>query len=204
MTPIGLLRRNHRACRCGPTQSIVAQKLTEVPTGEQATVWVAEWSSRCDAAVRQLATICGRDGEVIELEIRSSHRWRRPSAMGLHARAAARALRDDAGLDYARKPEHWHERLSTRLVRLLNMVPYFQANPGSRRRVPPPSCGCRRQAAGGGPQPAVDVRPSGLFPGRPESCGDNYRVCDVLGGHRPAVKVIGRRRSPGCWWRCGR
>lgn len=29
--------------------------------------------------------------------------------------------------------------LSTRLVRLLNMVPYFQANPGSPAPRPPPS-----------------------------------------------------------------
>ncbi|MFV4052576.1 helix-turn-helix transcriptional regulator [Mycobacterium tuberculosis] len=58
-------------------RSIVAQKVTEVPTGEQATVWVAEGRATAlrragrSAGPRQLG---GRDGEVIELEIRSSDR----------------------------------------------------------------------------------------------------------------------------------
>lgn len=61
-------------------RSIVAQKVTEVPTGEQATVWVAEGRATAlrragrSAGPRQLG---GRDGEVIELEIRSSDRLAR-------------------------------------------------------------------------------------------------------------------------------
>lgn len=61
-------------------RSIVAQKVTEVPTGEQATVWVAEGRATAlrragrSARPRQLG---GRDGEVIELEIRSSDRLAR-------------------------------------------------------------------------------------------------------------------------------
>lgn len=61
-------------------RSIVAQKVTEVPTDEQATVWVAEGRATAlrragrSAGPRQLG---GRDGEVIELEIRSSDRLAR-------------------------------------------------------------------------------------------------------------------------------
>lgn len=61
-------------------RSIVAQKVTEVPTGEQATVWVAEGRATAlrragrSAGPRQLG---GRDGEVIEPEIRSSDRLAR-------------------------------------------------------------------------------------------------------------------------------
>lgn len=61
-------------------RSIVAQKVTEVPTGEQATVWVAEGRATAlrragrSAGPRQLG---GRDGEVTELEIRSSDRLAR-------------------------------------------------------------------------------------------------------------------------------
>lgn len=61
-------------------RSIVAQKVTEVPTGEQATVWVAEGRATAlrragrSAGPRQLG---GRDGEVIELEFRSSDRLAR-------------------------------------------------------------------------------------------------------------------------------
>ncbi|OSC39520.1 helix-turn-helix transcriptional regulator [Mycobacterium decipiens] len=56
-------------------RSIVAQMVTETPTGVQATVWVADGRAtalrRAGRSVgrRQLA---GRDGEVIELDIRSS------------------------------------------------------------------------------------------------------------------------------------
>ena len=58
--------------------------------------------------------------------------------------------------------------VSTRLVRLLNMVPYFQANPRVTRAQAASDLGVSRQAAGGGPRPAVAVRPARLRPGGPD------------------------------------
>ncbi len=61
-------------------RAIVAQKVTEVPTGAQARVWVADGrATALRRAGRSVATrrLGGRDGEVIELDIGSTDRLAR-------------------------------------------------------------------------------------------------------------------------------
>ena len=115
---------------------IVVQTVGEAPTGVQAAVWVADGRAtelrRAGKSLgpRQLA---GRDGEVIELDIGSSDRLAR-DITGYGADAIVlepQFLREDVLGPAARSSgeEGAHDSVSTRLVRLLNMVPYFQANP---------------------------------------------------------------------------
>jgi proteasome accessory factor B len=79
---------------------IVAQKVTEVPTGRQAHVWVADGrATALRRAGRSIATrqLGGRDGEVIELDIGSTDRLARDIA-GYGADAvvvAPQSLRED-------------------------------------------------------------------------------------------------------------
>ena len=78
--------------------------------------------------------------------------------------------------------------VSDRLVRLLNMVPYFQANPRITRAEAAAELGVSEQTAGGGPQPAVDVRPARLRPGDLidfEFSGDTIEVTFSAGIDRP-------------------
>ena len=53
-------------------------------------------------------------------------------------------------------------RVSTRLVRLLNMVPYFQANPRITYAEAAADLGVTAQATAARPQSAVAVRPARL------------------------------------------
>ncbi|SOJ55801.1 hypothetical protein MSIMFB_03280 [Mycobacterium simulans] len=81
-------------------RTIVAQTVSDAPTGIQATVWVAEGRAtalrRAGRSVRPLQ-LAGRDGEVIELDVVTSNRVARDIA-GYGADAIVlepRSLRDD-------------------------------------------------------------------------------------------------------------
>ena len=118
-------------------REIVANAVGDPPTGVRAQVWVADGRA---TALRRAGTslgsrqLNGRDGDVIELDIGTTGRLARDIA-GYGADAVVLepdSLRDEV---LGRLRAHAGERseamtpVSTRLVRLLNMVPYFQANP---------------------------------------------------------------------------
>ena len=116
-------------------RDIVAKVVGEPPTGVRAQVWVADGQA---TALRRAGTslsarqLNGRDGDVIDLDIGSTGRLAREIA-GYGADAVVlepESLRDDVvGLLRAHSRGGPMTPVSTRLVRLLNMVPYFQANP---------------------------------------------------------------------------
>ena len=205
-------------------REIVADAVGDAPTGVRAQVWVADGRA---TALRRAGTslgarqVSGRDGDVIELDIGTTDRLARDIA-GYGADAVVlepASLRDEVLGRLRAHAGRWGRSgamtpVSTRLVRLLNMVPYFQANPRVTRAQAASDLGVSRQAAGGGPRPAVAVRPARLRPGRSDRLrihrrhhrgdvlgGDGHAAAAHLaGGHRPAGGAARAGRHP----RCGR
>ena len=120
-------------------REIVHRAVDEWPTGAQASVWVADGRAtalRRRATVVGPRTLAGRAGEEITLDIGMTDRLAReiasygPDAVVLEPPS----LREDVLARLRAQAGHSGEvravsAVSTRLVRLLNMVPYFQANP---------------------------------------------------------------------------
>ena len=117
-------------------REIVHRAVAEWPPGAQARVWVADGRAtalRRQSAVTASRTLGGRAGDEIAIDIGMQDRLAREIA-GYGADAVVlepQSLRDDVVAQAARAGgrEGCMSSVSTRLVRLLNMVPYFQANP---------------------------------------------------------------------------
>ncbi len=139
VTPIGPRRRGEAPRRGRPARDRRTARSASAPHRRQARVWVADGRA---TALRRRATVVGpralggRAGEEISVDIGMSDRLAREIASygaGRHrARTAITARRRAGPASRAGRPERRGQRMtavSTRLVRLLNMVPYFQANP---------------------------------------------------------------------------
>ena len=120
-------------------REIVDRAVGEWPNTGQARVWVADGRA---TALRRRATVVGpltlgdRAGEEITVDIGMLDRLAREIASygagRRRPRAPISARRRAGPASRAGRPERRGQRMtavSTRLVRLLNMVPYFQANP---------------------------------------------------------------------------